>query len=104
MRAGPKRLAMIVAAAACLAFLGWNWAGWRAHARVAAAWGARAGCGCRQIEGRDIASCAQDAKAGPSAWVRLADLPEDRAVRASVPLLAARTARYRPGFGCLLDP
>jgi hypothetical protein len=36
--------------------------------------------------------------------VSLTDLPDERAVQASVPLLASRTARFKPGWGCLLDP
>jgi hypothetical protein len=50
-----------------------------------------------------MGSCADD-KAPGMALVRLEDLPDDKAVRATVPLLAARTARYKPGWGCLLDP
>jgi hypothetical protein len=38
------------------------------------------------------------------ALVTLADDPESRSIDASVPLLASRTARYRQGWGCLLDP
>ena len=41
---------------------------------------------------------------GGMALVTLTDRPEDKAVEARVPLVATRTARYRPGWGCLLDP
>ena len=34
--------------------------------------------------------------------VSIEDLPEERAVRASVPLLASRTARYEGATGCVL--
>ena len=50
-----------------------------------------------------MGSCANDKEPG-MALVTLTDVPDQRAVRASVPLLAARTARFKPGWGCLLDP
>lgn len=104
MRAGAVRFAIILAAVALVGFLMWNWAGWRARAQVGAGYGARVACGCRHIEGRSIESCAADAAAGPSPSVRLTDRPDEKAVTASVTLMASRTARFRPGFGCLIDP
>ncbi|PHQ60752.1 MAG: hypothetical protein COC10_12875 [Sphingobium sp.] len=83
--------------------LAWNWASLSARARLGAAYGARIGCSCRYVEGRTMGSCAEDKEPG-MALVRLTDRPEERAVEASVPLLARRTARFRPGWGCLLDP
>ena len=50
-----------------------------------------------------MGSCHGDKEPG-MAMVRLADKPEERAVEAHVPLLASRTARFKPGWGCLLDP
>lgn len=104
MRAGAVRLAMTVVALALVGFLVWNWGVWRARAQVGAAYGARVACGCRHIEGRSIESCAADAAGGPSPSVSLTDSPEEKAVTASVPMLASRTARFKPGFGCLIDP
>ncbi|QGP79161.1 hypothetical protein [Sphingobium sp. CAP-1] len=86
-----------------LGALAWNWTSLRARAALGAAYGARIGCSCRYVEGRAMGSCAADKEPG-MAMVRLTDLPEDRAVKASVPLLATRTARFKPGWGCLLDP
>ena len=74
-----------------------------ARARLGAAYGARVGCACRYVEGRAMGSCADDKEPG-MAMVRLEDVAEEKAVRASVPLLASRTARFKPGWGCLLDP
>ena len=74
-----------------------------ARAQLGAAYGARIGCSCRYVQGRAMASCTGDKEPG-MAMVRLEDLPEERAVRASVPLLSHRTARFKPGWGCLLDP
>ena len=50
-----------------------------------------------------MGSCRDDKEPG-MALVRLTDRPETRTVEASVPLIAHRTARFRPGWGCLLDP
>lgn len=86
-----------------LGVLAWRWTSLSVQARVGAAYGARIGCSCRYVEGRAMGSCQQDKEPG-MAMVRLTDLPEENAVRASVPLLASRTARFRPGWGCLLDP
>jgi hypothetical protein len=74
-----------------------------ARARLGAAYGARLGCSCRYVEGRAMGSCADDKEPG-MAMVRLEDVPDEKAVRASVPLLSTRTARFKPGWGCLLDP
>lgn len=88
---------------ALLALVAWQWTTLGARARLGAAYGARIGCSCRYVEGRAMGSCEQDKEPGME-LVRLTDLPEVRAVEASVPLLARRTARFRPGWGCLLDP
>ncbi len=97
------RAAAIVLGAALLGFVVWKWSGWRARAQIGAGYGARMTCSCRYVEGRDARSCAQDSE--PGMWiVAIADAPGEKAVRASVPLMAKRTARYRPGWGCLLDP
>ncbi|MDV5824438.1 hypothetical protein [Sphingobium naphthae] len=86
-----------------LGLLAWNWTTLSARARLGAAYGARIGCSCRYVEGRAMGSCADDKEPG-MALVTMTDVPDQRAVRASVPLLAARTARFKPGWGCLLDP
>jgi len=86
------------------AFCAWNWAAWRAKASIAAGFGARVACSCRYVEGRDIKSCGTDLAGLPSMGVvHLSDRPEARAVDARVPLLARRTARAVPGFGCVMD-
>ncbi|MBZ9649463.1 hypothetical protein K9B33_18155 [Sphingobium sp. 3R8] len=88
---------------ALLALVAWQWTTLGARARLGAAYGARIGCSCRYVEGRAMGSCEADKEPGMG-LVRLTDLPEVRAVEASVPLLARRTARFKPGWGCLLDP
>ncbi|WP_311266726.1 hypothetical protein [Sphingobium sp. WCS2017Hpa-17] len=87
---------------ALLGALTWHWTSLSARARLGAAYGARIGCSCRYVEGRAMGSCNDDKEPGMG-LVGLTDLPEERAVQASVPLLATRTARFKPGWGCLLD-
>jgi hypothetical protein len=84
------------------ALLAWKWTQWQARAAVGAAYGARITCSCRYVEGRSAASCTGDTEPGMEI-VSIADHPESRSVTGSVPMMASRTARYRPGFGCLLD-
>lgn len=94
--------AAIMLLALC-ALLAWNWAAFRARAELGAAFGARVTCSCRYVEGRAMGSCKADKEPG-MALVALTDHADERRVEASVPLLASRSARYRPGWGCLLDP
>ncbi|BAV66029.1 hypothetical protein [Sphingobium cloacae] len=85
-----------------LALLAWHWRSLHARAALGAAYGARIACSCRYVEGRPLQACQTDKEPGMGI-VSLTDRPEARAVSASVPLIATRTARYRPGWGCLLD-
>jgi hypothetical protein len=81
----------------------WKWTEWRARAEVGAAYGARITCSCRYVEGRSPESCAGDTEPGMEI-VAIADDPKAKAVTGSVPMMARRTARFRQGYGCLLDP
>jgi hypothetical protein len=72
-------------------------------AEAGAAFGARTACSCRYVAGRDLKSCEKDFEPG-MALVSLSDDAEDKAVTARVPLLSSATARYREGFGCVLEP
>jgi hypothetical protein len=66
-------------------------------------YGARVACGCRYIGNRSLADCKKDFEPG----MELIQLSEDTAtksVRASVPLIASRTARYDPILGCQPEP
>lgn len=66
-------------------------------------YGARVACGCRYIGNRSLADCKKDFEPG----MELIQLSEDTAtksVRASVPLIASRTARYDPLLGCQPGP
>lgn len=85
------------------ALLAWSGPSLHARAALGTAYGARIACSCRYVEGREMASCETDKEPG-MALVSLTDHPDEKLVEASVPLLARRAARYRPGWGCLLDP
>lgn len=103
----PRRRTIIYSLALLLCAitlsLGWAAYAYRGRAQLGAAYGARLTCSCRYVEGRSMGSCRDDKEPG-MALVRLTDRPETRTVEASVPLIAHRTARFRPGWGCLLDP
>ena len=104
MSARPKWIYALAAIVALLVLLlAWNWSALRARAAVGAGFGARVTCSCRYVEGRAMDSCKGDKEPGMT-FVTLSDDPESHSVEASVPLLASRTARYRKGWGCLLDP
>lgn len=96
------RYAALLLGVALLVLLIWKWSDWRATAQVGAAYGARMTCSCRYVEGRNIGSCKGDTEPGMGI-VSISDDPEDKAVTGSVPAMASRTARFKPGFGCLLD-
>lgn len=66
------------------------------------AYGARVGCSCRYLGGRDLADCEKDFVPG-MALIRLSEDDEAKSVTASVPFLTSQTATYREGYGCLLQ-
>ena len=66
-------------------------------------YGAHVVCSCRYIGGRDMESCYNDYAPGME-LITMTDDPEDRRVTASVPLLASRSAQFREGLGCVLEP
>lgn len=81
----------------------WRWPDWRESARAGSAYAAHVTCSCRYIEGRTAKSCAGDLD--EAAWfVLVKDRPEQKATEAHVPLLGQARARFRPGYGCLVDP
>ncbi|NCP10941.1 MAG: hypothetical protein GW859_03110 [Sphingomonadales bacterium] len=79
----------------------WQLPGLKAQAEAGSAYGARVGCSCRYVEGRDIGNCERDFVPG-MALVSLSDDPETRTVTASVPLLGSASARYVGVSGCLM--
>ncbi len=85
-----------------IAFIGWNYSGWQKQADVGTAYGARVGCSCRFVQGRDLESCESDFEPG-MAMVSLSEDKDKKRVTASVPLMARHSAHYAGDTGCLLD-
>lgn len=94
----------LLAAVAVIAVLGFAFrVPLRGYARTGAAFGARTACACRYIAGRTLKDCKKDFE--PGMWpVFLSDDVEASVVTARVPAIARDTARFVPGYGCLLDP
>ena len=94
-------IALVVVVAGAAAW--WMW-GEQAMGNAAAGtgYGAKTACSCRYIGGRDLDSCEQDFVPG-MALVMLSEDEAEKSVTARVPLLHSATARYREGFGCVLD-
>ena len=90
---------------AALLVAGWLYArsSFGGTAQAGTAYGAHVACSCRYIAGRSMEDCEKDRLEGME-LVRFSDDPAASAVTASVPTLASATARYREGYGCLLDP
>jgi hypothetical protein len=96
----PIALALVAAAAVLALLFRQPIAG---YTMTGAAVGARLACACRYVAGRGIEDCEKDFEPG----MQMVFLSEDetaRSVTAYVPLLASDTARFRPGYGCVLDP
>lgn len=72
------------------------------YSRAGAAYGARIGCSCRYIDGRELGSCKDDMESGMGA-VFLSEDAERKSVTARVPVMASATATYRKGWGCVLE-
>ena len=95
-------LALIALLAVALLAVAFNWGWMRGQARLGTAYGARIACSCRYVAARPLEACYGDFEPGMES-IGLSEDVEERSVTASVPLLASATARYRRGWGCLLD-
>lgn len=83
-----------------LAFL----APWAAtQAEIGTAFGARTACVCHHIGGRPLDDCRKDFEAG-MALIAIEENHDAGTVRASMPLMGDSVARYREGWGCVLEP
>jgi len=99
-RSGWVLLALAVMAAG----LGWHYrSAALGYAQGATAYSARVVCSCRFVAGRSLKDCEKDKIAGME-LVTLVDDVRAKSVTARFPLLASDTARYRDGFGCVLQP
>lgn len=94
-------LALLLATGALLAWI--QWGGELRRTGVAGtAYGARVACSCRYVAGRSLEDCAKDKLEGME-LVRLSADNDAKSVTASIPLIASDTARYREGYGCMLE-
>lgn len=84
------------------ALLAWFWRPITGGALADASYGARIGCSCRYVAGRDLAQCRADLEPGMGLVALSAD-DAAKSVTARVPLLASQTATYRAGEGCMLE-
>ncbi|WP_260926184.1 hypothetical protein [Novosphingobium sp. 9] len=79
----------------------------RDDAIAATAFGARTGCVCRYVSGRELSDCKGDLKAanlGPvAAFVWLSADDGASSVMARVPFLASQRATFAPDRGCQLE-
>ena len=66
-------------------------------------YGAHVVCSCRYIGGRDMDSCLKDYEPGMEP-IRMSESAAEKRITASVPLLASRSAQFREGLGCVLEP
>lgn len=73
----------------------------RAYSKTGAAYSARVVCSCRYIGGRGLADCEKDLEPGMEI-VSLSEAADIRRIDATVPLLAAESAEFREGYGCVL--
>ena len=89
-----------------VALLGAAWLAWgeglRKTGGVGSAYAARVACSCRFVAGRDLDDCAKDKLEGME-MISLSEDAEMRSVTASIPFVASDTARFREGYGCMLD-
>ena len=74
----------------------------RGDALAGTAYAARVACSCRFVAGRSMEDCRKDKLAGMGMIALTAD-ESTRSVTASMPLVARDTARYRDGYGCMLQ-
>ena len=101
----PRRRSRIVLGLVALlaVAVAWGWRPLTAQAEAGTAFGARVGCSCRHIAGRELADCEKDFLEGMG-LVSLSEDADEKTVTASVPLVASTTATYRAGWGCVLEP
>jgi hypothetical protein len=80
----------------------WQYPSWKAQAETGSAYAARLACSCRYVQGRPLDSCLTDFDPGTE-MVSVVEVEGEQRIRASVPLLASRTARFAGASGCLLE-
>jgi len=74
----------------------------KGYGGIASAYSARVACSCRYVGGRSLEDCGKDKLPGME-MVTLAEDDETKSVTARFPLVAEATAKYRKGYGCVLE-
>ena len=92
---------LLVLAIIALAVIAWLWPSLRAYSQTGAAYSARVVCSCRYIGGRELGDCEKDLEPGMEV-VSLSEAADAKRIDATVPLMAAESAEYRDGWGCVL--
>lgn len=93
----------LVVLVACILYVVWQWSHWRALGEAGSAYAARITCSCRYVQERSAQSCERDVEEDGS-LVSLTELPDEKAIIGSVPLLGRAKAQFRPGYGCVMQP
>lgn len=75
----------------------------RGNAEAGTAYMARVACSCRYVSDRSLEDCGKDMLDGME-LITLVEDEEAKSVTARFPLIAANTATYRQGYGCVLEP
>jgi hypothetical protein len=99
----PRRRLLWLLAAIVAVLLVVFWVPLNAYAVTGASFGARLGCSCRYIGGRELGDCRKDFEPGME-LVTLTEDAEARSVTARFLILSSQTATFREGQGCLLEP
>lgn len=99
---GRWKLWLGIAALLLIGFVIWQYPSWKAQAEVGSAYAARIACSCRFVQGRELGSCLTDFDPGTE-MVSVEEIAGEQRIRASVPILASRTARYAGATGCVLE-
>ena len=73
------------------------------YSTIATSFAARNACSCHFIGGRDLSQCRDDLEPGMG-LVMLSVDDADKSVTARLPVLSTQTARYKEGWGCILEP
>lgn len=102
-----RRRWLIWAPVLVLCLLAGGWLGVRysstgRQAQLAAGYVAHVTCSCRFVGRRGMASCDTDREPGTEI-VTVSENNKERTITARILLLASRTARFDPEYGCVLD-
>lgn len=97
---GWKILLVIVTLLAAL--VAYNWTFITGFTNAGAAYSARVACSCRYAGGRSLDDCRKDLLDGME-LVSLTENEAEKSVTARYPLMIGHTARWRDGYGCVMD-